>query len=418
MAFFYRERELYCENIPVREIAEKVGTPFYLYSYNKLKDGIRSYTSALKKIEGITCYAVKANSNLAVLRAIFKEGAGADIVSGGELFRALRAGVDPQKTVFAGVGKTKEEMAYALRANILMFNVESEEELELLNEVAKQEGKKALIAIRVNPDVDPQTHPYISTGLKESKFGIDIEESIKIYEKARNMENIKILGIHCHIGSQITSLSPFIDAAQRIFTLIDRLKDKGIELKFMDIGGGIGITYKDENPPSPEELVDSIKDECIKRNIKLIMEPGRSIVGNAGIFVTKILYVKRKAEKIFYVVDGAMNDLARPSLYKAYHEIKPVKECETDKIIADVVGPICETGDFFAQRRELPFLKSGELLAIMSAGAYGFTMASNYNSRPRVPEIMVNNDKWFIVRDRESYEDLVRGERIPEFLME
>ena len=418
MAFSYKNGELHCEDVPVKEIAEKIGTPFYLYSYSELKKGVSAYTKALNATGGIVCYAVKANSNLAVLRAIFKEGAGADIVSGGELFRALRAGVDPKKVVFAGVGKTEKEMAYALRAGILMFNVESEEELEVLNEVAKSEGKKAPIAIRVNPDVDPQTHPYISTGLKESKFGIDIEESIKVYEKANNMENIEVLGVHCHIGSQITSISPFVDAAQRVFALIDRLKEAGITLKFMDIGGGIGITYKDETPPSPEELVNAIKDECARRRVKLIMEPGRSIVGNAGIFVTKILYVKKKAEKTFYIVDGAMNDLARPALYNAYHEIKPVREHTTGRIVADVVGPICETGDFLARKRELPLLKRGELLAVMSAGAYGFTMSSNYNSRPRVPEVMVNRDQWFVVRKRESYEDLVRGEKIPEFLME
>ncbi len=419
MAFSYCNKELYCEGVPISKIAQEIGTPFYLYSYEELMKGVKKYKEALTEIKGIICYAVKANSNLAILRAIFREEAGADIVSGGELFRALRAGVDPKRVVFAGVGKTEKEMEYALRVGILMFNVESEEELEVLNHVAKKLNKKAPIAIRVNPDVDPETHPYISTGLKESKFGIDIRESPKVYKKAKQMENIEVLGVHCHIGSQITKISPFIDAAKRVFELIDNLNNENISIKYFDIGGGIGITYKDENPPKPSELVEAIKEDIKKRNLTLIMEPGRSIVGNAGIFVTKILYTKKKDKKTFYIVDGAMNDLARPALYGAYHEIKPINLKEEHITIkADVVGPICETGDFLAKERGLPIMEKGELLAIMSAGAYGFTMASNYNSRPKVPEVLVKDKEWFLIRERETYEDLVRGERIPEFLLE
>ena len=417
MAFSYKGGELYCENVPVSKIADAVGTPFYLYSYSALVDGIRAYLQPLSRIGGIACYAVKANSNLAVLRTLFREGAGADIVSGGELFRAVRAGVDVKKVVFAGVGKTEEEMAYALRMGILMFNVESVQELEVLNQVAQREGKRAPVALRVNPDVDPQTHPYISTGLKESKFGIDVEEALDVYRMASKMEGVEVVGIHCHIGSQITKLSPFVDAVDRVINLVDRLRDKGIDLKYMDIGGGIGIRYKDEKPPTPEQLIDAVADKVRSRGLTLIMEPGRSVVGNAGLFVTRVLYVKKKQNKTFYVVDGAMNDLARPALYNAYHEIVPVKE-RGGSVVADVVGPVCETGDFLAKGRELPEIERGDLLAVMSAGAYGFTMSSNYNSRPRVCEVLVRGDQFFVVRERERYEDLVRGESIPTFLLE
>ena len=417
MGFHYKNGELYCEDVPLREIADGVGTPCYVYSYSALVEGIRLYTNPLSEIGGIACYAVKANSNLAVLRSVFSQGAGADIVSGGELFRALRAGVDPRKVVFAGVGKREDEMAYALRAGILMFNVESEQELEVLNEVASQVGKKAPVALRVNPDVDPKTHPYIATGLRESKFGIDLEESERIYKKAVDMEWIDVVGVHCHIGSQITTISPFVEAVDKVLSLVDRLSDAGIKLRYMDIGGGIGIRYHDETPPSPEELINAIKDGVLERELVLVMEPGRSVVGNAGVFLTKVLYVKEKGQKVFYVVDGAMNDLARPALYNAYHEILTVEKKES-AVVADVVGPICETGDFLAKSRELPKVQRGELLAVMSAGAYGFTMSSNYNSRPRVAEVLVKGDSWYVVRERESYEDLIKGESIPAFLLE
>ena len=415
--FTYKNGSFFCEDVSIEEIASEIGTPFYVYSFSSLMENLKKYTDAMSLVGGIVCYAVKANSNLAVLRALFSAGAGADIVSKGELFRSVRAGVDPRKVVFAGVGKREDEIEYALKIGILMFNVESEEELLVLNDVASSLKLKAPVAIRVNPDVDPETHPYISTGLKESKFGVDVEDALKLYEKAVSMSNIEIVGIHYHIGSQITKISPFKDAAERVFLLIDRLREKGITLKYMDIGGGIGIRYKDETPPEPREIVELIKEEVMKRELTLIMEPGRSIVGNAGVFVTRILYVKRKSDKVFYVVDGAMNDLARPALYNAYHEIKPVKDISGNGVVADIVGPICETGDFLAKGRGLPELKRGDLLAVMGAGAYGFTMSSNYNSRPRVPEVMVKGDKWYLIRERESLEDLVRGERIPEFLL-
>ena len=417
MSFVYRDGRLYCEEVPLDEIAKEVGTPCYIYSYAELVRGIRAYTKPLGEIGGLACYAVKANSNLAVLRVIFKQGAGADIVSGGELFRSLRAGVDPKRVVYAGVGKTEKEMEYALKVGILMFNVESLQELEVLNQIALSVGKRAPVALRVNPDVDPQTHPYIATGLKKSKFGIDVEEALEVYEKATSLEGIDVVGIHCHIGSQITKLSPFVDAVGKVLSLVDRLKERGINLKYMDIGGGIGIKYRDETPPSPADLIGAVKDEVVRRGLTLIMEPGRSVVGNAGVFLTRLLYVKRKSDRVFYIVDGAMNDLARPALYNAYHEIRPVYE-KGGSVVADVVGPICETGDFLAKDREMPVLERGDLLAVMSAGAYGFTMASNYNSRPRVPEVLVCRDNWYLVRERETYEDLVRGERIPTFLLE
>ncbi len=417
MSFHYRDGVLFCEEVPLEEIAGKVGTPCYVYSYSSIVEGIRSYTEPLSAVGGFPCYAVKANSNLAVLRTIFREGAGADIVSGGELFRAVRAGVDPSKVVFAGVGKREEEMAYALRMGILMFNVESSQELEVLNTVARDVGKKAPVAVRVNPDVDPKTHPYISTGLRESKFGIDVEEAVEIYKRAASMENVEVVGIHCHIGSQITTVSPFVEAVNKVLEVVDRLRELGISVKYMDIGGGIGIRYKDEEPPRPEELIGLVKEKVLERGLTLLMEPGRSVVGNAGAFLTRVLYVKKKATKTFYVVDGAMNDLARPALYNAYHEIRPVRETG-GSVVADVVGPICETGDFLAKGRELPEVRRGDLLAVMSAGAYGFTMASNYNSRPRVPEVLVRKDQFYVVRERESYEDLIRGESIPAFLLE
>ncbi len=417
MGFHYRDGVLFCEEVPLESIASEVGTPCYIYSHRSLVEGIRAYTQPLSGMGGIACFAVKANSNLAVLRTLFLEGAGADIVSGGELFRAIRAGVDPSKVVYAGVGKTQEEMAYALRCGILMFNVESLQELEVLNEVAGSLGKRAPVAIRVNPDVDPQTHPYIATGLRESKFGIDVAEALEAYRFAASLKNIEVVGIHCHIGSQIVKLDPFVDAASKVFSLIDRLKEEGIPIRYMDIGGGIGIRYRDEDPPSPALLVDALKEDVLKRDLVLVMEPGRSVVGNAGVFLTRVLYVKKKADKTFYIVDGAMNDLARPALYNAYHEAVPVRSA-SGRVVADVVGPICETGDFLARSRELPELSRGDFIAFMSAGAYGFTMASNYNSRPKVAEVLVRGDEWFLVRERETYEDLVRGERIPQFLLE
>jgi diaminopimelate decarboxylase len=365
----------------------------------------------------LVCFAVKANSNIAILRILAREGSGMDVVSGGELFRAVRAGADPKKIVFAGVGKTAEEMEYALGLGILMFNVESDQELETLQEVACKLGTKAPVALRVNPDVDPKTHPYISTGLRKSKFGIAIKDAVREYETASGLSCIQVIGVHCHIGSQITQVTPFVDALSKVLDLVDELNGLGMEISYVDMGGGLGIQYKDETPPPPKELAEAIESLLSDKGITLILEPGRVIAGNAGILLTKVLYIKKGEEKNFVVVDAAMNDLARPSLYGSYHAIWPVEEKPSRGMVADVVGPICESGDFLAQDRELPVLDRGDLLAVMSAGAYGFAMSSNYNSRPRVAEVMVKGDEYWVVRERETYEDLVRGERIPSFLL-
>ena len=416
--FHYKDGELWCESVPLAEVAEKVGTPCYVYSYSTLQRHFRVMDEAFSAFPHLVCFAVKANSNIAVLRALVKEGSGMDIVSGGELFRALRAGASPEKIVFAGVGKTPQEMEYALRVGILMFNVESDQELETLQEVACRLGVQAPVALRVNPDVDPKTHPYISTGLKKSKFGIAISEAVKEYEIAARLSCIQVKGVHCHIGSQITQVAPFVEALGRVLDLVDELRSMGMEISYVDMGGGLGIQYKDETPPPPRELAKAIEPLLANRGVTLILEPGRVIAGNAGILLTKVLYLKRGEEKNFVVVDAAMNDLARPSLYGAYHNILPLKESPAGDLVADVVGPICESGDFLAKDRELPLLQQGDLLAVMSAGAYGFTMSSNYNSRPRAAEVMVKHDEFWVVRERESYEHLIRGERIPSFLLE
>ncbi len=416
--FSYKEGELYCEEVPLKNIAGEVGTPCYVYSYATLVRHYQAMEEAFSSFPHLICFAVKANSNLAVLRALVRQGSGMDIVSGGELFRALRAGADPRKVVFAGVGKTPQEMEYALRVGILMFNVESEQELDVLQEVACRLDTKAPVALRVNPDVDPKTHPYISTGLKKSKFGISIKEAVKEYEKAMSLPCIEVRGVHCHIGSQITQVTPFVDALKRVILLVDELRERGVNISYVDMGGGLGIQYKDEDPPPPSELARAVEPLLRDKDLTLILEPGRVIAGNAGILLTKVLYLKKGEIKNFVVVDAAMNDLARPSLYGAYHAIWPVKEKPPGGLVADVVGPICESGDFLAQDRELPPLERGELLAVMSAGAYGFTMASNYNSRPRAAEVMVKGEEFWVVRERETYEDLVRGERIPPFLLE
>ncbi len=413
----YKNGSFYIEGVDVNEVAEKIGTPFYIYSLKAIKDGVSSYLSSLSKYGGIGCYAVKANSNLAIMRAIFREGFGADVVSKGELFKAIKAGVDPKRIVFAGVGKRDDEIEYALEKGLLMFNVESEEELININRIAERLNKKAPIAIRVNPDVDPKTHPYIATGLKTSKFGVDIEEAYDLYIKAKELKSIDIVGVHFHIGSQITIKEPFIEASFKVLDLVRSLRKKGIDIKYFDMGGGIGIRYKDEDTIKASDILDAIGEELLKDCLIPIMEPGRSVVGNAGFLVTKILYVKKKSKKTFYIVDAAMNDLARPALYNAYHEIVPAKEVnEESKLTVDVVGPICESGDFLAKDRTMPYLKSGDLIVVKSAGAYGFSMSSNYNMRPRVAEILVDGEKWYVIRERETLEDLTRHERIPDFL--
>ncbi|MCD4715548.1 MAG: diaminopimelate decarboxylase [Desulfobacterales bacterium] len=415
--FNYIENELYCEEVPVAEIVRAVGTPAYLYSHATFKRHFRAFDSAFDGMKHLTCFSMKSNSNLAILRLFASEGGGVDIVSGGELYRALKAGVDPAKIVFSGVGKKVEDLEYALESDILMFNVESSQEILKLDEVAKRTGKKARIAVRVNPDVDPKTHPYISTGLKENKFGIDINDAPEQYTLAAGLKNIDVTGVSCHIGSQLTQSRPFVDALSKLKGLIRMLEEAGIKIKYLDLGGGLGITYENEAPPHPNEYARAIREELGTADMTLILEPGRVISGNAGILVTRVLYSKTAREKTFFIVDAAMNDLIRPSLYNSYHAVQPVRKSGRGTVTADIVGPICESGDFLAKAREMDAFEPDDLVAIMSAGAYGFTMSSNYNSRPRVCEVMVNKDRFYTIRARETFEDLVKGETIPEFLI-
>lgn len=413
--FHYQGDGLFCEEVPIRQITEQVGTPCYIYSHRTLIRHFHAFDQAFNAIPHIVAFAMKANSNLTVLRLLAKEGCGADIVSGGELFRALTAGMAPNKIVFAGVGKSKEEIQYALESDILMFNVESPGELQQINEVAGSMGLRAKVALRINPDIDPQTHPYISTGLKKSKFGIGADRALEEFDAAGNLPHIEVVGVHSHIGSQLTQVTPFVDALKKAVALIQTLQAKGVHIQYLNIGGGLGITYSDETPPHPKELAEAISPLLQSVSCQIIMEPGRSIVGNAGILVTKVLYNKASADKHFVIVDAAMNDLLRPSLYDAHHDIQPVLKKESSVVnTVDVVGPICESGDFLAKDRKMPHSQPGDLLAVMSAGAYGFTMASNYNSRPRVPEVLVKGKDITVIRKRETYEDLIRGETISE----
>ncbi len=418
--FHYRGPELYAEEVPIAWIAEEVGTPVYIYSLATLLRHYRVFDQAFAPIPHLVCFSVKANSNLAVLRTFVREGSGFDVVSGGELFRALRAGADPQKIVFSGVGKTREEIAFALREGILMFNVESSQELDTIHAVAQSLGKKAPVSLRVNPDVDPQTHPYIATGLKKSKFGIDISSSLKEYERARSLPYLEVVGVDCHIGSQLTTVPPFVDALARIKELVGELRRRGFRVRYLDFGGGLGITYNDEKPPEPREYASALIGMLgeLSSELTLVLEPGRVLVGNAGILLTRVLYVKSQGEKNFVVVDGGMNDLIRPALYGSYQGIQAVHRTTDQTLVADVVGPVCESGDFFARDREIPAFAPGDLLAVMSAGAYGFVMASNYNSRPRPAEVLVDGRDFYVVRERESLEDLIRGERVPPVLQE
>ncbi len=417
MHFFkYRNMALYAENVPVRALAETYGTPLYVYSYQTLLNHFLAYDNAFHGLPHLVCFALKANTNRALIRLLSKLGGGADVVSGGELYRALKAGIPPGKIVYAGVGKTEEEIRYALKSGILMFNVESGDEFHEIDRIAGSLKLKAPIALRVNPDIDPQTHPYIATGLKTHKFGIPIEEAFEYYSIAKRLKHTVIVGIHNHIGSQITKVTPFRDALEKILTLIDALQGHGVSIRYLDIGGGLGIIYKDEEPPHPKDLAGSIIPMLRQRNLMVIIEPGRSIVGNAGILVTKVLYLKKTSEKYFMIVDAGMNDLVRPSFYGAYHHLQPLEKKRRKVITADVVGPICESGDFLAKEREIVEVKQGEYLAVMSAGAYGYSMSSNYNSRPRPAEILVKGDRHTVIRKRETYADLIRGERIPEFL--
>ncbi len=415
--FVYKNGELYCEGVPVKSVAQRVGTPFYLYSGNTLANHVKAFADAFKGAPHLVCFALKANSNGAVLRLLGKEGAGADIVSGGELFRALRAGIAPKKIVYAGVGKRRDEIEYALKVGILMFNVESGEELLALDRAAAEMHVKARIALRVNPNIDPKTHAYISTGLKENKFGIPIEQALEHYQTAKNLSHVEVVGIHQHIGSQITEIQPFVDAIEKLVSFVKELRQAGVSIHYINMGGGLGITYKDETPPLPKELAKAVQPLLKDCGCTLVLEPGRAIVGNAGILVTSILYHKASGEKRFLIVDAGMNDLIRPSLYEAYHDIKPVIEpASSGKAVFDVVGPICESGDYLAKDREMPEVKPGDLLAVMGAGAYGFSMSSNYNSRVRAAEVMVKDKEYFVVRERETYNDLIRNEKIPRWL--
>ncbi len=414
--FAYRDGRLFAEEIPLEKIAREVGTPFYCYSHATLERHFQAFEASLGGVPHLVCFSVKSNSNLAVLNVFLNQGAGLDVVSGGELYRALKAGADPKKIVFAGVGKTVREMEEALRAEILLFNVESEQELLALDRAAGLGGMKAPVALRINPDINPQTHPYISTGLKQNKFGIPFDRSVDVYRQAKALKYIDPIGVHCHIGSQILEVQPFVDALGRIKELVKKLREESIAVEYLDLGGGLGITYEDEVAPPPSEYVEALLNELGGLDCTLLFEPGRVLVGNAGIMVTRVLYIKRGPEKSFIVVDAGMNDCIRPSLYGAYQAVWPVVQREGEKISGDVVGPICESGDFLAKDRLLPPLEPGDLVAVMSAGAYGFTMASNYNSRPRPAEVLVKGTEQWVVRERETYEDIVRGETVPEVL--
>jgi len=418
--FQYINGELFCEEVRVSDIAKELGTPFYLYSKATLTRHFKAFDTGFEGVDHLTCFAVKSCSNIAILSLFGNLGGGADIVSGGELFRALKAGVDPKRIIYSGVGKTEEELRYGLKSGILLFNVESEQELSRLNDVAGDMDVKAPVAFRVNPDVDAKTHAYISTGLAKNKFGIPINEALELYVQAEGMANIDVKGVSCHIGSQLTLISPFVETLRKLKDFVGRLTENGISIQYIDLGGGVGIVYDDEKPPHPKEYAEAIKNELSGLDVTLIFEPGRVIVGNAGIMVTEVQYTKTNRggdkEKHFVVVDAGMNDLTRPSLYGAYHAIQPVKEDSTTFQTVDIVGPICETSDFLGKDREFPHVEQGDLLAVMSAGAYGFTMASNYNSRPRVAEVMVAGDKFELIRLRESMEQLIQGESIPEFL--
>jgi len=414
--FHYIDHVLHAEGVPVSAIADKVGTPFYLYSHATLTQHFKAFDSAFDGIRHLTCFSMKSNSNMAILRLFAALGGGVDIVSAGELYRALKAGVDPSRIVYSGVGKGVSDLEYALSAGILIFNVESAQEIQSLNEVAGRLGRRARVAIRVNPDVDPKTHPYISTGLRENKFGIDIHEAVDQYAVAAGLKNLSVAGVSCHIGSQLTQVSPFVDALKKVKKLIAQLRKMGIRIDYLDLGGGLGITYDKEEPPHPREYARELQEEIRGLDVTLILEPGRVIVGNAGILITRVLYTKTTREKVFVVVDAAMNDLMRPSLYHSYHAVQPATIRNRETVRADIVGPICESGDFLAKAREVERLEPGDLVAVMSAGAYGFSMSSTYNSRPRVCEVMVRGDRFYTIRERERFEDLIRGESIPEFL--
>ena len=413
--FHYEEGGLYCEDVPLSEIARSAGTPTYVYSRAALERAYQELDEAFSGLDHLVCYAVKANANLAVLRTLASFGAGADIVSGGELYRTMRAGFDPKKVVFAGVGKTEEELMAGLGERILLFNVESASELERLDQLAARHGKKARVALRINPDVDAGTHDHMTTGREKDKFGIPVDEALRLVEKIKECRCIDLIGIHQHIGSQITKLDPYTESIERSAALVGELKSRDFDIKYFNIGGGLGIPYDGEETISPRELVNVIRPTLEATGAKILCEMGRYIAGNAGTLLTSVIYRKRSGEKSFIVADAGMNDLLRPSLYGAHHEVLPVSE-NVSSAPADLVGPVCESGDYLARDRELPDAAEGDILAVMSAGAYSFSMASNYNSRRKPAEVLVRGDRWAIVREREHYPDLIKGELIPAFL--
>ena len=410
--FQFRNNVLYAEDVPLDHLAEKLGTPLYVYSRAALKAAWESYRNAVGQHPVLVCYGMKANSNLAVLKEFARLGAGFDIVSGGELKRALAAGADPSRIVFSGVGKQAWEMRAALAAKVKCFNVESEAELRRLSEITHDMGLRAPVSLRVNPDVDAQTHPYISTGLKENKFGIAIESALDVYRLAQSLPALEIVGVDCHIGSQLTDISPYFDALEKLLDLIEKLDQAGIRIVHLDLGGGLGIRYTDEIPPSPQALLDRVFERLNARgfgHLHLVLEPGRSLVGNAGVLLTRVQYLKHSEARNFAIVDAAMNDLLRPALYEAFHGVRPVHPRAGDETLYDIVGPVCESADWLARQRKLA-LQQGDLLAVESAGAYSMAMASNYNARPRAAEAMVDGDKYYVVRQRETLDDLLKGE--------
>ena len=409
--FSLRNGELFAENVALSQIAGQFGTPCFVYSRAALERAFRDYDEAFGQRPHLICYAMKANSNLAILNLFARMGSGFDIVSGGELARVIAAGGDPAKTVFSGVGKSRDHMRQALAAGVMCFNVESESELERLNDVAREINRKAPVSVRVNPDVDAKTHPYISTGSKENKFGVAFGEALRIYRKGHALPHLRIVGIDFHIGSQLTELAPFIDALRKVLELVDALAAEGIELKHLDLGGGLGIRYRDELPPPADAYVKALLDCVGERRQEILIEPGRSLVGNAGLLLTRIEYLKHGEARNFAVVDAAMNDLIRPALYDGYHEVRQVVPSTAASRRYEIVGPICETGDFLARDRELA-VREGDLVAIMSAGAYGMSMSSNYNSRARAAEVMVDGADIHLIRERERIEDLISGERL------
>ena len=407
--FKFKNNKLFCENVKVEDLARRFGTPLYIYSYNTLISHFTKLRDAFKSINPLICYSVKANSNLTILKALVEKGAGLDIVSGGELFRAQKAGCSPKKIVYASVGKTAHEIEEAIKAGILFFNVESYPELKNIQQIAKRLNKAVNVSLRINPDVEPKTHKYITTGKLTNKFGIDFKSAKQIILLAQAFSHLKVSGLHIHIGSQITKSEPYVAALKKVTAFIEELKEEGISLKYLNIGGGLGIIYDKETPQTAQRFSAKVLPLLKKTGLKIIMEPGRFIVGNSGILVAKVLYIKNTPKKKFIIVDTGMNDLIRPALYEAYHAILPLNKIKGEEI-ADMVGPICESGDFIAKGRSLPKVKEGEYLAVMGAGAYGFSMSSNYNSRRRAEEVMVLKDKVFVIRKRESYEDLIRNE--------